>query len=74
MIHYIYKIHFLCGYPSGRYYIGRHSHRGKTLDNDKYTGSGNFCKDYFKQYGKKCKDFAGFWRRNRKYCGFESAA
>lgn len=53
MIHYIYKIHFLCGYPSGRYYIGRHSHRGNTLDNDKYTGSGNFCKDYFKQYGKK---------------------
>lgn len=53
MIHYIYKIHFLCGYPSGRYYIGRHTHRGKTLDTDKYTGSGNFCKEYFKQYGKR---------------------
>lgn len=53
MIHYVYKIHFLCGYPTGRYYIGRHSHRGNSLDTDKYTGSGNFCKEYFKEYGKK---------------------
>ena len=53
MIHYIYKIHFLYGYPSGRYYIGRHAHRGKTLENDKYTGSGDFCDEYFREYGRK---------------------
>lgn len=52
MIHYIYKIHFLCGYPTGRYYIGRHSHRGKTLDKDKYAGSGVFCDEYYAAYGK----------------------
>lgn len=48
---YIYKIIFLCGFPCGRYYIGQHMHRGK-LENDRYTGSGNFCKAYFKKYGK----------------------
>lgn len=53
MVHYIYKIHFLCGFPSGRYYIGRHTHKGNDLSKDKYTGSGNFCKAYFKKYGKK---------------------
>lgn len=53
MIHYIYKIHFLCGFPSGRYYIGRHTHKGNNLSTDRYTGSGNFCKAYFKKYGKK---------------------
>lgn len=52
VIYYIYKIHFLCGFPSGRYYIGKHKHTGD-LSNDKYTGSGNFCKAYFKKYGKK---------------------
>ena len=52
IIYYIYKIHFLCGFPSGRYYIGKHKHSG-SLSNDKYTGSGNFCKAYFKKYGKK---------------------
>lgn len=52
VIYYIYKIHFLCGFPSGRYYIGKHKHSG-SLSNDKYTGSGNFCKAYFKKYGKK---------------------
>lgn len=51
MIHYIYKIHFLCGYPSGRYYIGKRSYRGNDLSKDKYTGSGNFCKAYFRKYG-----------------------
>lgn len=50
-IHYIYKIHFLCGYPSGRYYIGKHTHHG-LLESDKYAGSGTFCKSYFKKYGK----------------------
>jgi hypothetical protein len=52
VIYYIYKIHFLCGFPSSRYYIGKHKHTG-SLSNDKYTGSGNFCKAYFKKYGKK---------------------
>lgn len=53
MIHYIYKIHFLCGFPSGRYYIGKRSYRGNDLSKDMYTGSGSFCKAYFKKYGKK---------------------
>lgn len=52
IVYYIYKIHFLCGLPSGRYYIGKHKHSGN-LSKDKYTGSGNFCKSYFKKYGKK---------------------
>lgn len=47
-IHYIYKIHFLCGYPTGRYYLGKHT--GKV--NDLYAGSGNFCNAYYKKYGK----------------------
>lgn len=47
-IHYIYKIHFLCGFPCGRYYIGKHT--GQIYDS--YTGSGNFCKAYFEKYGK----------------------
>lgn len=51
MIHYIYKIHFLCGFPSGRYYIGKRSFKGSDLSTDKYTGSGNFCFAYFKKYG-----------------------
>lgn len=29
------------------YYIGKHIHYG-TLDTDKYAGSGNFCKAYYK--------------------------
>ena len=49
---YIYKIHFLCGYPSGRYYIGKRTYRGSEIKNDPYTGSGNFCKSYFKKYGE----------------------
>lgn len=51
MIHYIYKIHFLCGFPTGRYYIGKRSYSGEDLKKDKYIGSGNFCKVYFKEYG-----------------------
>lgn len=50
-IHYIYKIHFLCGYPTGRYYLGKRTYHGLDLQNDKYHGSGNFCKAYFKKYG-----------------------
>lgn len=50
MIHYIYKIHFLCGYPSGRYYIGKRSYHGNDISKDKYTGSGDFCVEYFKKY------------------------
>lgn len=51
-IFYIYKIHFLCGFPSGRYYIGKRTYRGLEIKNDQYTGSGNFCKAYFKKYGE----------------------
>lgn len=50
--YYIYKIHFLCGFPSGRYYIGKRTYRGLEIKNDLYTGSGNFCKSYFKKYGE----------------------
>ena len=49
--HYIYKIIFLCGYPTGRYYLGKRTYHGENLQNDKYCGSGNFCKAYFKKYG-----------------------
>lgn len=49
MIHYIYRIDFLCGEPSGRYYLGQHS----TEDiNDNYTGSGIFPQRYFEKYSK----------------------
>lgn len=47
--HYIYKINFLCGI-SGRYYIGKRS--TKYFNSEIYTGSGSFCKSYFKKYGK----------------------
>lgn len=50
MIYYIYKINFLCGEP-GRYYVGKHCARN-WYDVDTYTGSGTFCKRYFKKYGK----------------------
>lgn len=46
--HFIYKIHFLCGFPTGRYYLGKHT----GYVNDSYGGSGNFCKAYYKKYGK----------------------
>lgn len=46
--HYIYKIHFLCGYPTGRYYIGKHT----GYIDDTYGGSGKFCKAYYNKYGK----------------------
>ena len=50
-IHYIYKIHFLCGFPTGRYYLGKRTYNGVDISNDKYNGSGNFCKEYFEKYG-----------------------
>lgn len=50
-IYYIYKIHFLCGFPAGRYYLGKHVHRARSLKNDHYTGSGDFCFRYFAKYG-----------------------
>lgn len=53
MIHYIYKIVFLCGSPKYRYYIGKRS-TGE-YDNwkeDPYAGSGVFCDNYFSEYGK----------------------
>jgi len=49
--HYIYKIIFLCGYPTGRYYLGKRTYNGTDMQKDPYTGSGNFCKAYFKKYG-----------------------
>ena len=51
-IHYIYKIHFLMGFPAGRYYIGKRTFKGDDISKDKYTGSGNFCFAYFKKYGR----------------------
>lgn len=52
MIHYIYKIHFLCGSQEGRYYIGRRSTKYKSIEKDTYAGSGSFCKLYYKKYGR----------------------
>lgn len=49
--YYIYKIHFLKGFPSGRYYIGKRTYFGKDISSDNYTGSGTFCFAYFKKYG-----------------------
>ena len=49
--HYIYKIIFLCGKPSGRYYYGKRTYYGVAVENDNYTGSGLFCFAYFKKYG-----------------------
>lgn len=56
MIHYIYKIIFLRGYPIGRYYLGKRSFNGNDLSKDNYSGSGSFCKAYFKKYGKHLGD------------------
>lgn len=53
MIHYIYKIIFLRGYPCGRYYLGKRTYGGNDIAKDSYSGSGAFCKEYFKTYGKK---------------------
>ena len=50
-IHYIYKIHFLKGFPSGRYYIGKRTFKGCDIRKDPYTGSGQFCFAYFRKYG-----------------------
>lgn len=53
MIHYIYKIVFLCGTPENRYYIGKRStDKYDNWDSDPYTGSGIFCYSYFEKYGK----------------------
>lgn len=51
MIHYIYRIDFLCG-EQGRYYIGKHSFRYANIEKSSYAGSGSFCKRYYKKYGK----------------------
>ena len=56
MIHYIYKIIFLRGFPTGRYYLGKRSFNGSDLIKDDYSGSGLFCKAYFKAYGKRLGD------------------
>lgn len=53
MIHYIYKIFFLLGTPEGRYYIGKRStNQYDKWQDDPYSGSGTFCKSYFRKYGK----------------------
>lgn len=52
MVHYIYKITFLCGEPQGRYYIGKRSYKRYDPSKDNfYKGSGTFCKRYFEKYG-----------------------
>ena len=56
MIYYIYKIIFLKGDPCGRYYIGKRTFGGDDLLKDNYSGSGSFCKTYFKNYGKMLFD------------------
>lgn len=51
-IYYLYKIVFLCGYPEGRYYLGKRAYAGNNVEKDSYAGSGSFPKAYFKCYGK----------------------
>lgn len=52
MVHYIYKITFLCGEPKGRYYLGKRSYKRNDPSKDNfYKGSGIFCKRYFEKYG-----------------------
>jgi len=51
MFYYIYKITFLKGLPTGRYYLGKRTFYGESIDKDTYTGSGTFCFAYFKKYG-----------------------
>lgn len=51
MIHYIYRIDFLCGKP-GRYYLGKRSYPGKDIYRDPYAGSGSFCYEYYQEFGK----------------------
>ncbi len=51
MFYYIYKITFLKGFPTGRYYLGKRTFYGESIDKDTYTGSGTFCFAYFKKYG-----------------------
>lgn len=48
--HYIYEINFLCGSLKGHYYIGKRTCKGDPYK-DKYTGSGNVPREYFKKYG-----------------------
>lgn len=50
--HYIYKIHFLRGYPAGRYYLGKRTYYGTEISADTYRGSGIFCDAFFKKYGR----------------------
>lgn len=52
MVHYIYKINFLCGKVKGRYYIGKRSYkRDDPYKDNFYKGSGLFCNNYYKKYG-----------------------
>ncbi len=48
-MNYIYRITLLCGYLSGKYYLGKHT----GFLTDGYAGSGRIVKDYFKKYGRK---------------------
>lgn len=50
VIHYIYKIYFLCE-EDGAYYIGKRTYRGRNIDLDSYRGSGKYCDYYFNKYG-----------------------
>lgn len=56
IFYYIYKITFLRGYPTGRYYIGKRTYCGPSIIQDKYAGSGTFCFAYYKKYGKIAGD------------------
>lgn len=49
--HYIYKIIFLKGDIENRYYLGKRTFYGFSIDKDSYHGSGNFPVLYFKKYG-----------------------
>lgn len=48
--HYIYKITCLCGEFKNHYYIGKRTSKNKHIYNDKYYGSGEKLRRYYKKY------------------------
>lgn len=51
MFHYIYKITFLQGPHKNSYYIGKRTSEVSPETDNRYKGSGNYCKSYYAKYG-----------------------
>lgn len=50
MIYYIYKIILTEGSLKDHYYIGQRKYKGTEISNDRYKGSGDIIKKYYKKY------------------------